>query len=125
MIRFAVNGTLMRGLELNKHLLDVGATFICEAKTKDCYKLFSINDIHPAMYREDNGGGNKISLEIWELNGDGLASVLLNEPSGLCVGKVQLDDGTTVLGVLGEPHIFNNQKEITSFGGWKEYLGIM
>ncbi len=124
MIQLAVNGTLMRGLELNKNLLEVGAKFIREAKTKKCYKLFSINDIHPAMYREDNEGGNEISLEIWELNGDGLASVLTNEPPGLCVGKVQLDDGTTVLGVLGEQHIFKDQKEITSFGGWKEYIGI-
>jgi len=124
MIQLAVNGTLMRGLELNKNLLEVGAKFIREAKTKKCYKLFSINDIHSAMYREANGGGNEISLEIWELDGDGLASVLINEPPGLCVGKVQLDDGTTVLGVLGEPHIFKDQKEITSFGGWKEYIGI-
>ena len=124
MIQLAVNGTLMRGLELNKNLLEVGARFIREAKTKKCYKLFSINDIHPAMYREANGGGNEISLEIWELDGDGLASVLINEPPGLCVGKVQLDDGTTVLGVLGEPQIFKDQKEITSFGGWKEYIGI-
>jgi len=124
MIQLAVNGTLMRGLELNKNLLEVGAKFIREAKTKKCYKLFSINDIHPAMYREDNGGGNEISLEIWELDGDGLVSVLINEPPGLCVGKVQLDDGTTVLGVLGESYIFKDQKEITSFGGWKEYIGI-
>ncbi len=124
MIQLAVNGTLMRGLELNKNLLEVGAKFIREAKTKKCYKLFSINDIHPAMYREDDGGGSEISLEIWELDGDGLASVLINEPPGLCVGKVQLDDGTTVLGVLGEQHIFKDQKEITRFGGWKEYIGI-
>ncbi len=124
MIQLAVNGTLMRGLEHNKNLLEVGAKFIREAKTEKCYRLFSINDIHPAMYREANGGGNEICLEIWELDGDGLASVLINEPPGLCVGKVQLDDGTTILGVLGEQHIYKDKKEITSFGGWKEYIGI-
>lgn len=27
----------------------------------------------------------------------------MNEPPGLCIGKVRLEDGSTVLGVLGEP----------------------
>ena len=58
--------------------------FIREAKTKKFYKLFSINDVHPAMYREDNGGGSEISLEIWELDRESLPSVLINEPPGLC-----------------------------------------
>ncbi len=44
-IKLAVNGTLMRGLELNKNLLEVGATFIKEATTETAYRLFSIGDI--------------------------------------------------------------------------------
>ena len=122
MIELAVNGTLMRGLALNKNLVAVGARFVREAKTKNEYRLFSIDDIHPAMYRDSHGDGNEISVEVWEMDGDGLASVLLHEPPGLCVGKVELNDGTTLLGVLGEHSIFRNQKEITRFGGWREYL---
>ena len=41
----AVNGTLMRGLELNPNLLNVGATFLRESQTESTYRLFSINDI--------------------------------------------------------------------------------
>lgn len=41
-VLLAVNGTLMRGLELEKNLLDVGAVFRYEAKTRRCYRLWSI-----------------------------------------------------------------------------------
>ena len=122
-MELAVNGTLMRGLELNGNLLDVGARFVREAKTDNAYRLYSINDRHPAMYRVAEGGGGQIELEIWELDGDGIASVLEKEPPGLCVGKVVLSDGSIVLGVLGEPHIFEGQKEITNHGGWRHYAG--
>ncbi len=122
MIQLAINGTLMRGLELNQNLIDVDAEFIREDKTQNCYRLFSINDIYPAMFKDTSLNGNNISLEIWELDGDALTLILKNEPPGLCMGKVELADGSTVLGVLGETYIFSNQKEITGFGGWKEYL---
>jgi len=123
MIQLAVNGTLMRGLGLNKNLINAGAKFIREAKTRNGYRLYSISEVHPAMYREINGGGSEISVEIWELDGEGLVSVLVNEPPGLCIGKVELNDGTTAFGVLGEQYIFKDQKEITHFGGWREYVG--
>ena len=36
----AVNGTLMRGLELNPNMLAVGATFVREDETDACYRLW-------------------------------------------------------------------------------------
>lgn len=65
-IELAVNGTLMRGLELNKNLLDIGATFVREDITAKNYRLWSINDIHPAMQYVKKGGAS-IKLEIWSL----------------------------------------------------------
>jgi len=47
---------------------------------------------------------------------------LLNEPPGLCIGKVRLEDGSIVLGVLGEPALVEGHREITSYGGWRGYL---
>jgi hypothetical protein len=44
------------------------------------------------------------------------------EPNGLCIGKVELASGNVVLGVLGESYIVQGQREITSYGGWREYL---
>jgi hypothetical protein len=120
-VLLGVNGTLMRGLELNQNLLVVGATFVSEAKTEPAYRLWSINDRHPAMVRVRNGGIS-VSLEIWSVPPAGLSSILLNEPPGLSIGKVKLVEGEEILGVLGEPILCEGQKEITSFGGWRAYM---
>src|SRR5262249_12820594 len=47
-VRLAVNGTLMRGLALNDNLLAAGATFVRETTTAPHYRLWSIDDRHPA-----------------------------------------------------------------------------
>ena len=120
-IELAVNGTLMRGLELNKNLLEAGATSIREATTEPTYRLFSIDDIHPAMMKVTEGGA-AIAVEIWSVPPAGLAKILLQEPPGLCIGKVRLDNGSEVLGVVGESICCENGKEITQYGGWRNYI---
>jgi hypothetical protein len=120
-VLLAVNGTLMRDLELNPNLLAVGATFIRETRTAPAYRLWSINDRHPAMVRVRDGGAS-VAVEVWAVPPEGLASILLKEPPGLAIGKVTLADGAEVLGVLGEPVLCDGQKEITSSGGWRAYV---
>jgi len=120
-VLLAVNGTLMRGLELNPNLLAVQATFVCETMTEPAYRLWSINDRHPAMVR-GRTGGVAVSVEVWSVPPEGVATILLQEPPGLSIGKIKLADGSVVLGVLGEPILCEGQKEITSFGGWRAYI---
>jgi len=120
-ITFAVNGTLMRGLLLNKNLLDLNAEFVSETRTCSSYRLWSIQDEYPAMIRDEKEG-KKIDIELWKLSPDALISILMKEPLGLCLGKVEMEDGDVVLGVLGEPYIIFGQKEITEFGGWRQYI---
>ncbi|HVY70953.1 MAG TPA: gamma-glutamylcyclotransferase [Verrucomicrobiae bacterium] len=119
-VLLAVNGTLMRGLELNPNLLAAGAEFVCEMKTVPCYRLWSIDDRHPAMIRVKTGGV-AVDVEVWSVPPAGLASILLKEPPGLCIGKVTLADGLETLGVLGEPALCEGKREITEFGGWRAY----
>jgi len=116
----AVNGTLMRGLELNRNMLAAGATFVREDETDACYRIWSIADRHPAMQRAP-GQGTRVALEVWSVPLEGLASILQNEPPGLAIGKVVLRDGSIVLGVLGEPFLCEGQREITEHGGWRAY----
>jgi hypothetical protein len=123
-VLLAVNGTLMRGLELNPNLLAVGATFVREDHTEACYRIFSIGDRHPAMMRTP-GQGTSVALELWDVPAAGLAQVLLNEPPGLAIGKVVLRDGSIVLGVLGEPFLCEGQREITAHGGWRAYTASL
>jgi gamma-glutamylcyclotransferase (GGCT)/AIG2-like uncharacterized protein YtfP len=121
--QLAVNGTLMRGLPLNEHLVKVGATFRRETKTSACYRLWSINDRYPGMVRTTPPKtGHSITVEVWELDGDGLATILDSEPPGLAIGRVELHDGTSVFGVLAEPYLVEGQREITALGGWRAYM---
>ena len=121
-VLLAVNGTLMRGLKLNPNMLAAGATFVREATTEPVYRLWTINDDHPAMVRVTDGSGVGVAVEIWSVPAAGLAGILLNEPPGLSIGKVRLDDGSTVLGVLGEPALVEGQREITPYRGWRAYI---
>jgi hypothetical protein len=120
--QLAVNGTLMRGLELNDNLVQAGAVFVRDEATAPCYRLWSIDDRHPAMIRTTDGTGTSVLLEVWEIPLVGLAGVLAKEPAGLAIGKVVLADGTEMLGVLGEPFLVEGQREITEFAGWRAYI---
>ena len=120
-ILLAVNGTLMRGLELNPNLLAVGATFVREDATLPAYRLYSIGDRHPGMVRVPEGGVT-VAVEVWAVPPAGLASILMKEPPGLSIGKVSLVSGAEVLGVLAEPILCAGQGEITEFGGWRAYM---
>ena len=140
-VLLAVNGTLMRGLEVNANLIEAGATFVRETRTAPIYRLWSIDDRHPAMIRvaeggadatgggadatgggaDATGGGAAIALEVWLVPPEGLAAILLKEPAGLCIGKVRLEDGSETLGVLGEPALCEGKREITTYGGWRAY----
>ena len=120
-VLLAVNGTLMRGLELNGNLVGAGATFVREARTAPVYRLWSIADRHPAMVRVHEGGV-AVAVEVWSVPDAGLARILLGEPPGLSIGKVRLEDGTETLGVLCEPELCRGMREITSYGGWRAYI---
>ncbi len=120
----AVNGTLMRGLELNGNLQKVGAKFVQEALTEPTYRLWSIADRHPAMQRVETNGV-AIAVEIWAVPASGITTLLQLEPPGLCIGKVRLADGEEILGVLGESILCEGQPEITHWGGWRAYTAAL
>jgi len=124
-VELAVNGTLMRGLELNSHLTDIGGAFLRAARTEPLYRLWSIDDRHPAMIRTTADDGTGVAVELWRVPASGLAELLLREPGGLSIGKVRLDTGEEVLGVLAEPALVEGQREITTYGGWRAYLASL
>ena len=119
-LKLAVNGTLMRGLALCPNLLNVGATFEREARTEPAYRIWSIGDRYPAMIKVREGG-TSVAVEVWNVPPARLGIVLSQEPPGLAIGKVRLEDGEEVLGVIGEPLTVEGQKEITQYGGWRAY----
>jgi hypothetical protein len=124
-VLLAVNGTLMRGLELEPNLVNLGATFVREDRTEPAYRLYSINDIHPAMVRVPANATNGVSVavEIWSVPADGVATLLGKEPPGLSIGKAKLQNGSIVLGVIAEPALVVGMKDISNYkGSFRDYI---
>ena len=114
-----VNGTLMRGEELHGNLR--GARFIGGRRTAPRYRLYSVADRHPAMQETDEDGVS-VAGELYCVPLAVLARVLRDEPPGLGLGVVRLDDGSHTLGVVrvaggGRLEV----RDISEFGGWREY----
>jgi hypothetical protein len=82
MMLLAVNGSLMRGFDLNRNLLEAGAVFIREDRTAPIHRLWSIGDRCPGMLRTSEGNAGAIALEIWDVTEPGLVHILDQEPHG-------------------------------------------
>ena len=117
-VELFVNGTLMRGLQLHANL--EGAEFLGEFRTAPNYRIFSIGDVHPGMYRVEEGGIS-VPGEIYWLPDEVWARVEAGEPPGLYKGPVELSNGRWVDGILFPEAMTVGHREITSYGGWRAY----
>jgi len=114
-----VNGTLMRGLALNRNL--DGAEFVEEARTAPVYRIYSIGDVHPGMF-EVADGGVSVPGEIYRLPDDVWRRVEAGEPPGLYRGPVKLSDGRVVPGILYPREMAEGRhRDISDYGGWRAY----
>ncbi len=119
-IELFVNGTLMRGLALHENLL--GAKFLGQAKTKACYRLYSIDDRHPGMF-EVSEGGVSVAGELYLVPDDVLQRVEAGEPPNLYRGPIHLSDGRVVDGILYPRELAEgHHKDISEYGDWRAYF---
>ena len=115
-----VNGTLMRGQPLHRNL--DGAIFLGEARTASRYRLYSIEDSHPGMFRTDQAGVS-VHGELYEVTDEVWARVEANEPSNLYRGPVELDDGTMVDGILYPRGLAEGRhRDISDDADWRKYV---
>jgi gamma-glutamylcyclotransferase (GGCT)/AIG2-like uncharacterized protein YtfP len=118
-----VNGTLMRGLKLNANL--DGAAFLGEFRTAPAYRIHSIGDVHPGMYRVDEGG-IAVPGELYDVPDEVLERVEAGEPPHLYRGPVELEDGRIVPGILFPRELAEGfHPDISSYGGWREYAATL
>jgi gamma-glutamylcyclotransferase (GGCT)/AIG2-like uncharacterized protein YtfP len=116
-----VNGTLMRGLPLHANLR--GADFLGERLTAPSYRLYSIgDDLHPGMF-EVSAGGVSVAGELYRVPELVMRQVEEHEPPHLYRGRVRLDDGQEVGGILYPADLARAAgRDISDFGGWRAYL---
>ena len=122
-IALAVVGAHMSGLPLNKQLTLNGGRFLFSAKTAPEYRIYALaggQPSRPGMVRAKNG--EEIPLEVWALPTECFGAFIDNVPPPLVIGTVNLEDGAKVKGFLCEPSGLEGAKDITSYGGWRNYL---
>lgn len=115
-----VNGTLMRGLALNRNL--EGAEFLEATRTAPVYRVYSIGDVHPGMF-EVTEGGVSVEGELYRVPDEVFRRVEAGEPPGLYRGPVKLADGRVVPGILYPREMAEGHHlDISEFGGWRAYV---
>ena len=124
-IAIAVVGAHMSGMALNGELKSEKARFLEATTTAPDYRMFALDGQvpRPGMLRVAHGKGTSIALEIWSMPADGFGRFVASVPAPLSIGTVRLADGRTVKGFLVEADAVAEAQDISSFGGWRGYLG--
>ena len=123
MVRFAVCGAHLSGQPLNNQLTERGAIFISSAKTAPAYRFYALpHDTikRPGLVRQNKG--NSIDLELWDIPEVNLGAFIGSIHAPLGVGRVELADGTEVLGFICESYAIQHAEDITEFGSWRSYI---
>jgi allophanate hydrolase len=123
-VALAVCGAHMQGLPLNHQLRDRGGFFVQATTTAPRYRLFALPGgppHRPGMMRVHEDGA-RIALEVWALPTEQVGSFIAAIPAPLGVGTIELDSGALVTGFLCEGYASEGAADITSYGGWRDYV---
>ncbi len=122
-IAVAVLGAHLSGEPLNHQLTETGGRFLRAARTAPKYRFFALPNTTPAKpglarVAED---GVAIELEVWALPPAAFGNFVARIPGPLCIGRIEIEDGSVVSGFLCEGYAFSGARDISEFGGWRAY----
>lgn len=123
----AVCGAHMRGLPLNWQLLELGGHFLAEASTAPHYRMRLVEGSgppRPCLLRSDSDGV-ALPLELWSLPGSQVGRLLAQVPAPLALGLIELSDGRSVYGFIGQAGAVEQGRDITARGGWRNHLASL
>jgi allophanate hydrolase len=121
-VELLVVGAHLSGMPLNHELLSAGGTLVGSVATAREYQLYAL-DTTPAKPGLVRGGSDSIAGELWRLSAAGFARFMTGLAAPMAIGQIRLDDGREVLGFLCEPAALPGAADITSYGGWRAWLG--
>jgi allophanate hydrolase len=125
LIPIVVVGAHLSGLPLNHQLTTPGGHLVRKGKTAADYRLFELHNTvppKPGLVRDPTFSGPGLDVEVWELPPMAFGHFVAQIPAPLGIGKVTLDDGSSVSGFLCEAHAVEGARDITAFGGWRAFL---
>jgi allophanate hydrolase len=120
----AVVGAHLSGMPLNSQLTDRGAVLKKITSTAAEYELYALPNTTPPKpgLKHIGAGGKAIALEIWEMTMEDFGSFVSLIPAPLGIGTLKLEDGSSVQGFICEPVALESAKNISAFGGWRNYI---
>jgi len=125
-IPLLVCGAHLEGLALHWQLTDRGAILREKTQTAPVYRMYAMPPSgtippRPALIRDDAAGA-AIKVEVWELEPAAFGDFVSKIPGPLGIGKVLLESGEEVPGLIAEPRATEGAEEITRFGGWRAWM---
>jgi allophanate hydrolase len=119
-----VCGAHMSGLPLNKQLQERNAWLLGATRTAPIYRFYALPGgppFRPGLVQVQSGGV-AIEVEVWRMPVEHFGSFVAGIPAPLGIGKVKLEDGSMVSGFLCETLGVAGAADISSLGGWRNYL---
>ncbi|WP_309135331.1 allophanate hydrolase [Cellulomonas sp.] len=119
-VELLVVGAHLRGQPLQGQLADLGARFDRAVTTSDAYRLVALPTAprKPGLVRVGAGGGAPIAGEVWRLSPGALGTFLADLPAPMTLGRVELTDGTWVVGFGCTAEAGASGADVTDTGGW-------
>ena len=120
-LSLVVAGGHLEGMPLNYQVTDLGGRLNRKCRTASCYRLYALTETKPALIK-DLENGAAIEVEVWDLPIHRVGEFLRDGVKApLCLGDVELDDGTSEKGFLGEAYAVATARDITTFRGWRPF----
>jgi allophanate hydrolase len=125
-----VVGAHLSGLPLNHQLTSRNARLLKRCRTAPAYRLFALPDStppKPGMVRTSAAAtdGTAIEVEVWEMAESQFGGFVAGIPAPLGIGTLTLEDGSEVKGFVCENHVLASARDISAFGGWRNYLASL
>jgi allophanate hydrolase len=123
----AVAGAHLTGQPLNADLVGRGASYVATTRTGPGYRMFVVDGAavpRPGVTRTvPAGDGAGLEVELWRLPWAEVGGFLATVGAPLAIGPVELESGELVLGFVCTADAVDPAREITSYGGWRSWLG--
>ncbi|MFG6075969.1 allophanate hydrolase [Erwinia sp. OPT-41] len=122
-VRVAVVGAHLTGMPLNHQLTRRNAVLVEETRTADAYRLYALANTQPPKPGLAKAtGGKAITVELWDIPLARFGEFVAEIPAPLGIGTLTLEDGRQVKGFICEPAALADARDITEFGGWRNWL---
>jgi allophanate hydrolase len=124
-VPLAVVGAHLSGMPLNHQLTSRGARLLESCATSSQYRLYALAGTtppKPGLARVRGEYGSVIEVERWSVPRESNGAFVAHVPAPHAIGSVTLSDGRTVKGFVCEGYALDGARDISAFGGWRNYL---